>query len=194
MKNDRDQLPRRYLVTPEPLGERNKFLGSLEKALFGGIRLVQLRSKLLSSDDYMNLVREAVRLCHRHDARLILNGPAANGYCAADGVHMTSAELMKCASSDLSSNLLISAACHNEREVLHAKDLGIDFVTVSPVLPTASHPGAPALGWQRFAEVASCATMPVFALGGLTDTDLNLAISNGAHGIAAIRSLWPPSA
>ncbi len=188
---DQDQLPRRYLVTPEPPDQTKEFLGTLEKALLAGIRLVQLRSKLLSANDYLKLVEETVLLCHRHGARLITNGPVSVGCCAADGVHMTSAQLMRCKVSDLSSQLLISAACHNKKELQHAANIGVDFATLSPVLPTASHPDTPALGWKRFAETVSCATMPVFALGGLTDDDLGVAMKNGAHGIAAIRSLWP---
>jgi thiamine-phosphate pyrophosphorylase len=85
---------------------------------------------------------------------------------------------------------LLSAACHSEQQLAHAERIGVDFATVSPVLPTASHPGAPALGWNRFAELVSCTRLPVYALGGMTRALCAEARARGAQGIAAITGLW----
>jgi len=49
---------------------------------------------------------------------------------------------------------------------------------------------SPALGWQRFAELARGATIPVYAIGGLTRADLQDAWRAGAHGLAMIRGAW----
>jgi 8-oxo-dGTP diphosphatase len=85
----------------------------------------------------------------------------------------------------------VGVSCHDAAGLDHAARIGADFATLSPVLPTASHPQRAALGWERFAEVAASATLPVFALGGLDDEDLEAARMAGAQGIAAIRGLWP---
>jgi thiamine-phosphate pyrophosphorylase len=42
------------------------------------------------------------------------------------------------------------------------------MVFLSPVFPTASHPGAPALGIVRWAGLAHQAGLPVLALGGVS--------------------------
>jgi 8-oxo-dGTP diphosphatase len=73
---------------------------------------------------------------------------------------------------------------------LQAERIGADFITLSPVLPTDSHPGAETLGWDAFAEVVNRINLPVYALGGLGEKDLETAWSKGAHGVAAIRALW----
>ena len=85
--------------------------------------------------------------------------------------------------------LLVSASCHNEAELLHAQALGLDFVVLSPVKATLSHPEADPLGWQVFAEMAQKTTLPVYALGGMTLTDLPVALSFGARGVALQRGL-----
>ena len=55
---------------------------------------------------------------------------------------------------------------------------------------TRSHPGASALGWKGFREIARDAAIPVYAIGGLGPEDLEDARRAGAHGVAAIRAWW----
>ncbi|MFN3581866.1 MAG: NUDIX domain-containing protein [Pseudomonas sp.] len=86
---------------------------------------------------------------------------------------------------------LLAASCHDAQELQMANEIGADFVTLSPVLPTQSHPGAPHLGWARAAELIALANMPVYLLGGLNSNDLERAQKIGAQGIAAISGLWP---
>ena len=44
------------------------------------------------------------------------------------------------------------------------------------------------MGWQEFAELVSQVNIPVYALGGLTEADLEIAQAAGAQGISAIRA------
>ena len=61
---------------------------------------------------------------------------------------------------------------------------------LGPVRETATHPGAPTLGWEEFARLAHGAPIPVYAIGGLALSDLDAARSHGAHGLAMIRGSW----
>ena len=61
---------------------------------------------------------------------------------------------------------------------------------LGPVLPTASHPGAPALGWHQFLAMTGNTPVPVFALGGLSAADLDCARQAGAHGVAMLGAAW----
>jgi 8-oxo-dGTP diphosphatase len=85
----------------------------------------------------------------------------------------------------------LAASCHDEQELQMAADIGVDFVTLSPVLPTQSHPGSPHLGWSRAAQLIALVNVPVYVLGGLTMDDLEQAQMVGAQGIAGISGLWP---
>src|SRR5690554_7028844 len=71
-----------------------------------------------------------------------------------------------------------------------AAELGVDFVTLSPVLPTQSHPGAAHLGWERARELIDSVNMPVYLLGGLGPQELSQAFEAGAQGVAGVRQLW----
>jgi len=85
---------------------------------------------------------------------------------------------------------LVSASCHDRHELDRAAELDLDFALLSPVLPTLSHPGAPALGWEGFARLAKNLPIAVYALGGVSRADLDEAWRHGAHGIAMLRGAW----
>jgi 8-oxo-dGTP diphosphatase len=106
----------------------------------------------------------------------------------ADGVHLTASQLMALQSKP--EGLLCAASCHNAAELAKAKSLNLDFVVLSPVMPTKSHPEVESLGWQNFARLIQDYPLPVYALGGLKPEDLTLAWQSGAHGIAMQRAIW----
>lgn len=93
----------------------------------------------------------------------------------------------------LSINLITfskSLACHNEDELKQAALMGADLVTLSPVLPTRTHPDATPLGWDAFKQLCSLVDLPIFALGGLSRQDLGTVAQNRGYGIAGIDAFW----
>ncbi|MBX9635822.1 MAG: thiamine phosphate synthase, partial [Magnetospirillum sp.] len=64
---------------------------------------------------------------------------------------------------------LLSVAAHSRAGLARAARLGADYALLSPVFPTASHPGAATIGATRFALWARAARLPVMALGGVTE-------------------------
>jgi len=122
---------------------------------------------------------------------VLLNGsPEQAQRVNADGVHLSANRLLALDRRPLPVNRWVAASCHNEAEVLHARRVGVDFIVVSPVRYTLSHPDAAALGWERLRILTELASLPVYALGGMTLADLGCARSHGARGIAAIRAFW----
>lgn len=190
-------LPPYYLVTPEPRSNARAsaplaaYIAALEAVLASGITLVQLRAKTVSEAAYRQLAAEALLCCRRHGARLLLNAaPELALSLHADGVHLSSTRLMACTQRPLPAHFLVSAACHDASQVRHATQLGLDLLTVSPVLPTQTHADAIPLGWSRFSELVALTSIPVYALGGMRIASLAEAQQAGAHGIAAIRAFW----
>ncbi|WP_120799737.1 Nudix family hydrolase [Thiocapsa rosea] len=186
------RLPGRMLITgPDPL-RPEVFLARLARAVAGGIRLVQLRAHELDHADYRNLARDAFRLCEQSGARLLLNrDPGETLGIPRHGLHLRSQTLAGLSGRPGLPDDLVGASCHDAEDLLRAARIGLDYALLSPVQPTASHPEAVPLGWRRFAELADAATLPVYALGGLTGADLDLAREHGAQGVAAIRGFWP---
>jgi 8-oxo-dGTP diphosphatase len=184
-------LPERYLITPEPDPRDPQFLATLERALSRGISLVQLRAKAMSPADYRDFVPQVQAVCHAANARLLLNAdPQLAQQLGADGVHLNSTRLMACPERPLGLEGLVGASCHTQAEVEHACALGLDFIVVSPVQETRSHPGAVVLGFDGLRLLTELATVPVYALGGMSEADLDKAFRHGAQGIAAMSGFW----
>ena len=165
------------------------FLSRLDAALANGLRLIQLRDKSLPDPDRLALARETVRRAHAAGARVLVNGSLDLARAAgADGVHLDSAAAARLdARPDAE---WVGVSCHSADELAHAAALEADYALLSPVLPTLTHPGAPALGWESFAALAAASPIPVYGLGGLERSDVDLAQSHGAHGVALLRGAW----
>ena len=184
-------LPDRYLVTPEPGEDVPGFLSGLERSLLSGLSLVQFRAKRHPGQGYRAMLPAVIECCQQYGARVLLNAePGLVEEFHAAGVHLTSKRLMALSGRPLSDDYLVAASCHNEEQLLHAQRLGVDFVVVSPVRPTASHPGAQTLDFSGLRALTEQATIPVYALGGMQVGHLAKSFQHGAQGIAAIRGLW----
>lgn len=165
------------------------FLSRLEVALDSGLRLIQLREKQMERRALRDLAINVLALAHAKGATVLLNGDVALAQeIGADGVQLTSSQLR--ALDKRPDVVCCAASCHGLEELRRAESLGCDFAVLSPVLPTLSHPGAAHLGWTQFAAMVAGASIPVYALGGLTHGDMKQAWRQGAHGIALLRQAW----
>jgi 8-oxo-dGTP diphosphatase len=164
------------------------FLERLAHALTGGLRLIQIRDKGMTKADRLTLARTAVELARPYHALVLVSGDAEMAQqTGAHGIQLDSETLMNLPKRpDVE---WVGASCHTPEELAKAGELA-DFAMLSPVLPTASHPGEPTLGWPRFETWAAQTPIPVYALGGQTSESLATAINHGGHGIAMLREAW----
>jgi 8-oxo-dGTP diphosphatase len=182
------ELPLRYAISAATELGAAEFLRRLERALADGQRLVQLREKAMAPEPRADLAREVLARCRAHGATLLINDDLELAARLGVGAHLSAARLRALtARPDLP---WVAASCHDAEELRRAAELGVDFVVLGPLAPTASHPGAVPLGWTNFADLIADSPLPVFALGGLTHADLDTARRHGAHGIALKGAAW----
>ncbi len=189
------QLPDKYLITGKFASE-TEFISKLKNALEGGIQLVQLRLKDgdISIKKAQSLIQQSATLCTAAGACLLLN--VAQCYLRVldlskiefDGFHADSQTLKSL--SVRPQGRLFSASCHNQQELQKAVQLKADFVVLSAVQKTASHPQMAAMGWPVFSALVEQCNIPIYALGGVSEANLNDAWLHGAQGVAAISAFW----
>lgn len=183
-------LPNKYLITGD-FSSENEFKRRLQSAFINDIHLVQLRAKQLSVSDFYSVAKKAVEICHTNSVKIILNAePELLNTIHADGIHLSVSRLFGYQSRPIGSDKYLFASCHNEKEIQQAIKISADAIVLGPVKTTSSHSCASALGWSRFSDLVEKAPMPVFALGGLRDHDLQMSKTCGAQGIAAISAWW----
>ncbi|WP_454007077.1 Nudix family hydrolase [Alcaligenes sp. Marseille-Q7550] len=198
------QLPERYLITQiEEPARLPQYLQQLEQALQQGLALVQFREPgwAAREDAEFHLHQaflQVVSLCHRYQARCLVNSVHPQSWWDhADGVHLRASDALALAERrhdtltafPALNQGLIGISTHNESDIELARKIQADFLVLGHVLETRSHPGDPGMGWARFAELASQAGRPVYAIGGQSSQTLDPARRHGAHGIAGIRKL-----
>ncbi|MDY6840571.1 MAG: Nudix family hydrolase [Pseudomonadota bacterium] len=154
--------------------------------------LVVLRAPTMSARAYRELAATAVPVCEGAGAALIVHGgpEVFRATPGARGLHLPWHEAARLTARPVPAQFWLGVSCHDRRELDHAAAIGADYVTLGPVQPTESHPGAPTLGWQAFADLVSEAALPVFALGGMSPGDVQEARRQGGQGIAGIRFWW----
>ena len=185
------QLPDCYVITPSICGNPLRWLADLRQVLSNNIKLIQLRVSGLNPSDYADLFNVATDLCQAAGAILMLNTDITSAQrLGAQGLHLNSERLWACQERPAGLRWL-AASCHSLTDIQQAQAIKVDFVVLSPVSPTPSHPQTRPLGWQQFAAWVAMAQIPVYALGGMTWHDLPQAWQAGAQGIAGIRKLWP---
>jgi len=164
-------IPELLLISDHARFEGEAFFNTVEAALKGGADAVLAREKQMDSARLLAFCARLRRLTRAYDARLLVHTQADVARAVgADGVHLASPDLaeipvMRRWVDD--AGMTISASCHNASELRAAADGGADFALLSPVFPTASHPGAPHLGAACFMELARDCSLPVLALGGI---------------------------
>jgi 8-oxo-dGTP diphosphatase len=111
----------------------------------------------------------------------------------AAGWHLTAQQLRELATSGrpLATERWLAASCHSADELALAAQLGVDFVTLSPLQATLTHPQAQPLGWARASELLQGCNQPAYLLGGVGPAELERAWQVGAQGVAGIRAFWP---
>jgi 8-oxo-dGTP diphosphatase len=174
-------LPVEYAITDAGRLGTALMLDRLERRLEEGLRLVQLREPGLGEEERRIFCDNAIGRARRYGCRVMVKSP----HPGADGIHFTAAQLMNL--KERPKDLLAAASCHTRTELDRAMHLELDFAVLGPVKEKVD---LRTLGWQRFAELAHGASIPVYAIGGLTRADLNDAWRAGAHGVAMIRGAW----
>ena len=183
-------LPRVLLITPDVGADEPAFLARLDACLVAGVELVQLRIRA-TGPQRQRVVVAALAVCARHGARLMLNGtPTEARELAVHGLHLNHERLFECAQRPVPSDMLLSAACHDAREVAQAERIGADFVYLSPLAATSSHADGELLGWPELRALCAQTHLPVYALGGMTPRALPRAVRAGCQGIAMLSGIW----
>lgn len=183
-------LPECYAISGVFEGKAD-YIQHLKHCLNKGIKLIQLRTPALDLDAVIDLADISKSLCEKEKAKLIVNADADFiTQCDVDGVHLNSQRLFQYASRPVHPDKILAASVHSLNELQQAIKIEADFIVVSPVLKTTSHPDAIPVGWDGFEKIISQSSIPVFALGGMKQDMLLEVKKQGGFGIAAISEFW----
>ncbi|MCY3549238.1 MAG: thiamine phosphate synthase [Candidatus Poribacteria bacterium] len=173
----------RHQCAPTPL------VDVVSELLDAGVTAIQLREKDLDDTELLQLAQPIAEVCRNYEAKLFINTNAQIAHdVGAAGVHLPAnaapVEKIKAQTTD---DFHIGCSVHSLDAAQKWEAEGADFVTYSPIYPTASKPGyGPTVGVEGLAKVVENVKLPVFALGGVTPARVTECLAVGAFGVAVM--------
>jgi thiamine-phosphate pyrophosphorylase len=158
------------------------------EALAGGADIIQLREKNLPDGELLRRAREVRILTAQAKARFILNDrPDLARLAGADGVHIGQEDLsVRDTRRIVGPNLIIGVSTHDRAQLDAAILAGAGYLGVGPVFPSVTKEfSEPELAGLAFVQAAAETTnLPWFAIGGITEENLDRVLQSGATRIA----------
>ena len=182
-------FPDHYAITNLSETPLSLFTQQLETRIKNGTKLIQIREKDLTDDEFINFAKRVIKFCKGRNVKVMINSKIKLAYeLSADGVHLNSKQIHDI--DKFPKDLIVGASCHNMKDLDAAEKKGANFAVLSPINKTLSHPKASSIGWDAFSSLAIKYTMPIYALGGMTLKDVKRAQSAGGIGVASQRDVW----
>jgi thiamine-phosphate pyrophosphorylase len=182
-----------YVITDKKLIPRDRFIETVEKAIAGGARVVQLREKDTPQEEIIRLGKGLLEVTRRYRIPLIINdSPEIAKEIGADGVHLGKDDppILR-ARMLLSKEAIIGVSCYGEIERgLEAEKEGADYVAFGTPFFTPTKPDRLPTPLEVLREAKRRIGIPIFAIGGINTENARSILETGVDGIAVITSVF----
>lgn len=181
-----------YLVTDRTnVADEEKFLTKIEEALKGGVTLVQLREKNISTKEYIDLAKKVKTICDKFDVPLLIDDRI--DVCLASdcsGVHLGDEDMeIKDARRILGDDYIIGATAKSVAKAIQCEKEGADYLGVGAIYPTKTHVKTKITSVDTLRDINNSISIKTVAIGGLNEDNMDVLKSSGASGIAVVRAL-----
>jgi thiamine-phosphate pyrophosphorylase len=181
-----------YLVTDRSLSKGRSTQFIVEEAVKGGVSVVQLREKNLSTKDFYNEALQIKQLLKPLNIPLIINDRLDIALAIdADGLHIGQNDLpYKIARAFLGKNKIIGLSVENIQQAKDANSIDVDYIGLSPVFSTDTKTDISLpLELKGVKEIAKLTRHKTVAIGGINKTNAAEVIGSGADGIAVVSAI-----
>ena len=190
MKSDKENLLL-YAVTDRHWTGRETLRQQVEAALRGGVTFVQLREKNMEHDAFRKEALEIRDLCRAYRVPFVLDDDVSLAMeVDADGIHVGQSDME---AGDVRAligpdRILGVSACTVE-EAVAAEQRGADYLGVGAVFPTGSKDDARPVTRETLRKICEAVTIPVIAIGGITEQNVMELAGSGICGVAVISAI-----
>ena len=163
----------------------------LREMLEAGLTMLQLRVKSLAPGDFLALAKLARAETRTHNCTLIVNDRIDVALaCDADGVHLGQEDLPLSAGRKLMGPRIVGISTHNLQQAQEAERNGADYIGFGPMFGTRTKAtGYAARGIEMLKQIHSAVRLPVVAIGGITEENVQQVWHAGADSAAIISDI-----
>ena len=172
--------------------ERYSYLDSIQLALEGGCRWIQLRMKDATDNEVCPIAIKAQQLCRQYHATFIIDDRVALvRELGADGVHLGKNDMpIREARQLLGPDFIIGGTANTFEDAKAHYEASADYIGCGPFrFTTTKKKLAPVLGLEGYRSIIhqmreARIDIPVVAIGGITKADIPAILQTGITGIA----------
>ena len=191
MRFDRKQLLL-YGVTDRSWLNGQTLYEQVRQALEGGVSFLQLREKNLSEQAFLEEAKEIQKLCREYKVPFIINDNVDIALAMdADGVHVGQSDME---AGDVRAKLgpdkIIGVSAQTVEQAILAEKHGADYLGVGAVFPTGSKDDATEVPHETLKAICEAVSIPVIAIGGITQENVYTLAGSGICGIAVISAIY----
>lgn len=181
-----------YLVTDRSLSLDRPLKSVVEAAVRGGVSMVQLREKDVTSKEFYELAMKMKACLKPYNVPLIINDRLDIALaCDAEGLHIGQNDMpYEVARRLMGKNKIIGLSVESVHDAKVANDLDVDYIGISPVFDTQTKTDtSKALGLDGIKEISRISRHPSVGIGGININNAADIISAGADGISVVSAI-----
>ena len=181
-----------YAVTDRAWLGKQTLARQVELALEGGATCIQLREKQLGEEDFLREAIELKAVCARYGVPLIINDNVEVLLeSGADGVHIGQGDGdVPRIRERIGPDKILGVSAHNVEEALRAQQEGADYLGAGAVFATGTKPEAGSLKLETLQAICRAVTIPVVAIGGISQENVIHLAGSGASGVAVVSAVF----
>jgi len=181
-----------YIITDQRISHGKSHLEVAEAVLEGGVTVLQFRDKEMKDSEAIEVCQKIHKLTKKKGVPFIVNDRVEIVKAVdADGVHLGQEDMsFSSARKILGKEKIIGISVETVEQALKAVEGGADYLGIGPIYPTATKPDAgKALGIARLKEIRESVNIPIVAIGGINENNLEEVLKAGADGAAVISAV-----
>lgn len=181
-----------YAVTDRHWLGNQTLLEQVQEALDGGATCIQLREKQLDDKTFLQEAIEIQKLCKQYQVPFIVNDNVEIAKdMHADGIHVGQSDMEALdVRKALGNDVILGVSAQTVEQAKKAEAHGADYLGVGAVFPTGSKDDADDVSHETLKAICEAVSIPVIAIGGITQDNVKELAGSGIVGIAVISAIF----
>ncbi len=181
-----------YLVTDRRTFDNTPLIDVVEKAIIGGVTIVQLREKRVLTAEIIMLGKKLHEVTRHYGVPLIINDNIIAALAiGAEGVHVGQSDQIAFSAREMIGlNKILGVSAGTVQEAIRAQNDGADYLGVGSVFTTTTKKDAGhAIGLEMMRKISQSVHIPIVGIGGITKENASSVINAGAAGVAVVSAI-----
>lgn len=181
-----------YAVTDRHWLDGRRLIDVVRESLDGGVTMVQLREKTLEEEKFLEEAKELQALCRERGVPFLVNDNVEIAReMNADGVHVGQSDMEALdVRAILGPDKILGVSAQTVEQAVLAEKHGADYLGVGAVFPTGSKDDADDVSYDTLKAICQAVSIPVVAIGGITQQNVEKLAGSGICGVAVISAIY----